>query len=148
EHQFLGHFLGVQAKLKSYQGPDYSEDALVEADKIIKQINRQFPHQAAKHRDYLGRAAAETRFLMAERRWKRAQYYRRLGQNRAAGMSYRQLLDEFADTPFAQQAQIELAQVATEPPKPPQRLSWLVNAFPSHEDTKPLIATAPANTRR
>jgi outer membrane protein assembly factor BamD (BamD/ComL family) len=49
EHQFRAHLLGVQAKLRSYQGSDYSGIPLDEAEKLIKQIRRQFPHEAEKN---------------------------------------------------------------------------------------------------
>jgi hypothetical protein len=43
EHQFSAHFLGLKTKLMSYLGPNYSTNVLDDAEKLIKQMRRQFP---------------------------------------------------------------------------------------------------------
>jgi outer membrane protein assembly factor BamD (BamD/ComL family) len=141
EHQFRAHFLGLKAKLESYQGSDYSADALNEAEKLIKQIHKQFPNEADQERQYLSRAYAKVRYQKAEREWKMARYYDRRGEYRAARFHYDILVNQYTQTPFADRARERIAAVADEPDVPPQRLSWLVNIFPDDEDVRPLIAT-------
>jgi len=143
EHQFRAHLLGVKAKLLSYQGPDYSGDPLDEAEKLIKQIRRQFPREAEGEREYLARAYAEVRFKQAEREWHMARYYDRRGENGAARFYYDLIAADFSETPFAPRAEERLVAIRGEPDIPPQHLTWLVEMFPEQEDVKPLMATAP-----
>lgn len=143
EHQFRAHLLGVKAKLLSYEGPDYSGDPLDEAEKLIKQIHRQFPREAAEERDYLTRAFAEVRYKKAEREWSMARYYSRRGEYGAARFYYDVLAKEYSQTPFAEQAQESIAAIADKPDVPPQRLKWLVDVFPEEENVQPIIATSP-----
>jgi outer membrane protein assembly factor BamD (BamD/ComL family) len=135
--------LGVKAKLLSYEGPDYSGDPLDDAEKLLKQIQRQFPREAARERDYLARAYAEVRYKQAEREWSMARYYSRRGEYRAARFHYDLLRKEYSETPFAEQAQERVAAIADKPDVPPQRLQWLVDAFPEEENVKPIIASSP-----
>jgi len=148
EHQFRAHMLGVKAKLESYQGPDYSGDPLDEAEKLIKQIHRQFPHEVAQEREYLTRAYAEVRKKKAEREWHMAQYRDRRGEYGAARFYYNQLARNYGDTPLAERARLRITEVANEPDVPPQRLSWLVSMFPDQDDLKPLMATADSGETR
>jgi outer membrane protein assembly factor BamD (BamD/ComL family) len=148
EHQYRAHLLGLKSKLLSYQGTDYSGVPLDEAEKLIKQIQRQFPQESAQEREYLARAYAEVRFKKAEREWKLAQYYDRRGEYGAARFHYDILAGDFAETPFAGQARSRLGEVADKPAVPPQRLQWLVEAFPKEQNSKPLIATSDSGKTR
>jgi len=148
EHQFRAHLLGVKAKLLTYEGPDYSGDPLDDAEKLIKQIRRQFPHEASRERDYLARAYAEVRYKKAEREWNMAKYYDRRGEYGAARYHYSLLDRDFTNTPFAERARSRMAETSNEPDVPPQRLAWVVKMFPEQEDVKPMIATANSGTTR
>jgi len=148
EHQFLAHLLGVKAKLESYQGPDYSGDPLDEAEKLIKQIYRQFPHETAKEREHLARTHAEVRKKKAEREWYMAQYRDRRGEYGAARFHYNLLARNYGDTPLARQAKQRITEVADKPDVPPQRFSWLVNMFPEQDGVKPLMATVDSDASR
>ena len=148
EHQYRAHLLGLKAKLLTYEGTDYSGAPLDEAEKLIKQIQRQFPQEAAREREYLARAYAEVRFKKAEREWSLAQYYDRRGEYGAARFYYDILTKEFAETPFAEKARSRMGEVANEPAVPPQRLQWLVEAFPKEENSKPLMATSDPGKKR
>lgn len=149
EHQFRAHFLGLKAKLLSYQGTEYSGVPLDEAEKLIRQIQRQFPREAAQEREYLTRAYAEVRFKKAEREWNLAQYYDRRGEYGAARFYYDSLVNDYAETPFSGRAKSRMDEIADKPEVPPQRLQWLVDAFPKEQNSKPLIATSdPGRTRR
>lgn len=148
EHQFRAHLLGVKAKLQSYLGPDYSGDPLDEAEKLIKQIHRQFPREADKEREYLTRAYAEVRKKKAEREWYLAQYRDRRGEYGAAKFHYNLLARDYRDTPLAARAKQRIVEVADKPDVPPQRLGWLVNMFPQRDDVKPLMATADSGATR
>ena len=142
EHQFSAHYLGLKAKLESYLGPDYSGEALDEGEKLIKQMRRQFPTDAAKEKEYLDRAAAEVRYRKAEKLFYFARYHDRRGEHRAASRRYHQIATEFPDTPFATEAEQRLQKIQGLPPVPPQQLPWLINLFPQSDKVKPIIEAA------
>ncbi len=150
EHQFHAHMLGLKSKLQSYQGSDYSGVPLDEAEKLIKQIRRQFPNESAREREYLARAYAEVRFKQAEREWKMANYYDARKDYGAAKFYYSLLVREYDETPLAEKAQTRLAEIQGEPDEPDQPLEWLVDMFPAQDNVQPLIATQPNgdSTRR
>jgi outer membrane protein assembly factor BamD (BamD/ComL family) len=139
EHQFLAHFLGLKAKLNSYSGPAYGGTALDEAEKLVKQMRRQFPQEAEREREFLERAAAEIRFRKAERLAFLARYYDNRAEYRAAAHYYGRVIREFEDTPLAQQAEQRVAQIGGLPPVPAQQMEWLVNLFPESDEVKPLL---------
>jgi len=142
EHQFDAHYFGLKAKLNSYRGSDYEGSSLDEGEKLIKQMRRMFPTQAAEEREFLDRAFAEIRYKKAERTWKSAEYYDRRGEYLAARFYYYDLLREYDDTPFAQRTQQRLAEIANEPDIPPQKLKWLVDLFPESDKLKLILDKA------
>jgi outer membrane protein assembly factor BamD (BamD/ComL family) len=142
EHQFSAHYLGLKAKLESYLGPDYSGEALEEGEKLIKQMRRQFPTEAAQEKDYLDRAAAEIRFQKAKKLFFFARYHDRRREFRAAARRYQQIITEFPDTPFSEKAQQRLEQIQGLPPVPPPQLPWLIGLFPQSDKVKPIIEAA------
>jgi outer membrane protein assembly factor BamD (BamD/ComL family) len=143
EHQFLAHYLGVQSKLRSYEGPEYSGVPLDQAEELVKQIRRQFPADYEQQRDHIDRMYAEIRFRQAEREWSTARYYEAQQAYAAAKFYYDILLDDFSDTPFAEKARERVAEIAGLPPRPEQKLQWLVEMFPERGIQKPLVASGP-----
>jgi outer membrane protein assembly factor BamD (BamD/ComL family) len=139
EHQFLAHFLGLKAKINSYSGPAYGGTCLDEAEKLIKQMRRQFPQESEREREYLERAAAEIRYHKAERLAFLARYYDNRAEYRAATHYYARVVREYDDTPHAAQANDRIAAITGLPPVPPQKMQWLVNLFPESDDVKPLL---------
>lgn len=146
EHQFMAHYLGIQAKLLSYRGPDYTGETLEEAEKLIRQVRRQFPQQMKQHEDELNRAFREVRYRKAQREWRMAQFYQRRKEFGAARLYYDVLISEYADTPFADDARRELDKIVDLPLTPPQRFTWLVNLFPDNGQPKPLTTVSSGDT--
>lgn len=144
EHQFLAHFLGVKAKLSCYDGPAYSGAPLDEAEKLIKQMWRQFPLESEKEREYLERAAAEVRLRKAQRLEFLAQYHDRRGEYRAARHYYAGIVDDFADTPLANRAETRMTEIASLPAVPPQRAQWLVDLLPETDNVRTLLEATEA----
>lgn len=142
EHQFLAHFLGIKAKLNSYQGPAYGGTALDETEKLIKQTRRQFPQEAEQEREFLDRAAAEVRYRKAEQLMYLGQFYDRRREYRAAQHYYQRVVREYPDTPLAAQASQRMEGIAGLPPVPPRPLPWLVALFPESDKVKPLLKAA------
>ena len=148
EHQYRAHLLGLKSKLLTYEGTDYSGAPLDEAEKLVKQIQRQFPQESGKEREYLTRAYAEVRFKKAEREWSLGQYYDRRGEYGAARFYYEILAKDFSETPFAERARSRMGEIADKPAVPPQRFQWLVEAFPKEDNAKPLMATSGSSPKR
>ncbi|RMF37264.1 MAG: outer membrane protein assembly factor BamD [Planctomycetota bacterium] len=137
EHLFNAMFLEMQCRLASYQGPRYSSEPLTQAQDLIKKMYRQFPADAQQREKELREAYARVRYLMAERVWNQAKYRRARQEYGAARFHYQRLLSEYADTPFAQQAQAELEALAGLPDDPPQRMKTLVWLFGAQTDDRP-----------
>ncbi len=148
EHQFMAHYLGVQAKLRGYRGPRYTGNALEQADKLVKQIRRQFPKELPEHEEELDRAYREIRYLLAEREWTMAQFYLRQHEYGAARFYCDIILEQYGDTPFAAKAREQVGGIAGKPSSPPQRLAWLVDLFPETETPHPIMASAPGDTKK
>jgi outer membrane protein assembly factor BamD (BamD/ComL family) len=139
EHQFTAHFLGLKAKLSSYLGPNYTANSLDEAEKLLKQMRRQFPRDCQREREFLERCSAEIRYKKAEKLMSFARFYDSRAEYRAAAHYYKRAITEFNDTPFARQAEERVAQISDKPPVPAQQAQWLVNLFPETDDAKPLL---------
>ncbi len=139
EHQFQAHFLGLKAKLEAYQGPDYSADAILGAEKLVEQIRKQFPREAQTEREYLDREAARIRYLRAERDWLMAQRFDQRAEYGAAKHYYAALIESYPETPFGERAQQRMNEITGQPDVPEQPLSWLVAMFPDEKDIKPRL---------
>jgi len=136
EHQFNAQFLELQSLLLSYLGPDYTDTPLLEAEKRVKSILRLFPTEAASKQLELREAATKIKFFMAEREWSSGQYRLRQGENLAARMYFQKILEQYPDTPFADQAKELVAELDGKPDRPPQRFKPLVKLFRAESDKR------------
>jgi outer membrane protein assembly factor BamD (BamD/ComL family) len=142
EHQFLANFLGLKAKMKCYIGPEYSDSALDEGEKLIKHMWRAYPQEAEKEREYLERVAAEIRYRKAEKLHHWAEYYDRRREYRAAGHYYARVAKEYEDTQFAQRASSRLGEIEGLPPVPAQMFESLVKLIPTSDKIQPMVDAA------
>lgn len=139
EHQFTAHYLGMKAKLQGYLGPNYGAKSLDEAEKLIKQMRRQFPRESAAEQTYLDKEAARIRFLKAEKLMVTAQYYDFRAEYKAAIMYYQKVIRDFGDTPLAEKAQARIPEIANLPPKPQQYAPWLVDLLPKRDKIQRML---------
>ena len=137
EHQFNAQFLELQSLLESYQGPNYSSIPLTEAQKRVKQIVKQFPQEASTREQELNEAYSKIRFQMAERVWYQADYRYRRSEMGAAKFHYQRILDEYEDTPFADQSRERLAKIEGLPDDPPQHFKSLIWLFNAKDEERP-----------
>ncbi|MBX3420196.1 MAG: outer membrane protein assembly factor BamD [Pirellulaceae bacterium] len=135
-HQFKAQYLELQSLLLSYMGPEYSDSPLIEADKRAKAIVRLFPQEANERQLELREAMVKINYLMAERQWRSAEYRFLQGENRSARMYLQQLLDDYPDTPFAEQAREKLAELNGKPDRPPQRFTPLIKLLRADADDR------------
>ncbi len=137
-HQFDAHFLGLKSVLETYNGPQYDGQALEESEKLIKTITRQFPEQAKEQKEYLNRVYAEIRYKEAERLWVSGTFRKNRGENLAAVHYFDEILTEYSDTPFGDQATLARAAISDLPPQPTQHLKWLADLVPHNDKVSQL----------
>lgn len=135
DFQFEAHLLGLQAKMRRYQGPDYDGTPLEEAQKLAKQLHSQFAGRlTAEEKDRLTRTRSELVRAIAERDLSMAQHYEKTKHYQSARYYYQQIAQNYPDTPLAGEARTRLAQIADEPDAPEERLAWLVDMFPENPE--------------
>ncbi|MEM9646435.1 MAG: tetratricopeptide repeat protein, partial [Planctomycetota bacterium] len=132
EHLFLAHLLGIRCKLEVYAGPNYSASALDAAAKLVKQTRQRFPDkmQDQDNADLVARAAAEIAYLKAEKLFERAEYRDKQKRFGSAASYYQNILNNYGDTPFADQARARMAAIADKPAVPAKRMAWLQSLLP------------------
>ena len=130
-HQFDAHLFGVKAALMSYQGADYSSEPLDKAEKMLKQMTRQFRDKAEGEKTQIENAMKEVRYRRAEKEFAIATFRYNKQEARAARMHCVKILSEFSDTPFADKAKEMMEKTGGMPAEPIQQLSWLADLFPS-----------------
>jgi len=133
-HQFQAHILNIQCKLKLYQGSDYDQTPLDDAEKMIKTVRRQFPQEAAKEIDYLDKTAKDIRLKKAQAEYELAQFYDGRGEARAAQIYYEKVAKNFHDTSLAENSKQRITELAGKPPVPEDRFAWVTGWFGKPED--------------
>ena len=117
--QLQSHLLGVQCKLLKYQGPGYNSKPLEEANQLIDQTLAQFTNELGDERERLVKAKAEVRAEQATRDIQLAQYWDKGDHYGAARIYYAQVLKDYPQTPFADEAKTRLAALEGKPTEPP-----------------------------
>ncbi|MBN1852273.1 MAG: outer membrane protein assembly factor BamD [Pirellulales bacterium] len=150
EHQLMAHLLGLQCKIRKYQGPEYDPAPLEEAEQLIKQLKLQFGAQLDEEdRQRVDVIAAQIAHHRALRDWHMAQYYDKSDHFGAARFYYARVANNFPSTKMGQSAQDRLAEISGRPDSPPERLSWLIEMFPEdRERTEMNIKTADQSVLR
>lgn len=147
-HQFAAHKMGLQVKIKLYQGPNYDAGPLDDAEEIVNQMYRQFPSEAKEDAEFLSKAFKDVRMNRAIRAMKIAQYRDTRKEYGAARAQYERVAREFSDTSLAQDAETRLAQIDGRPDLPPQRLQMLAKPFERDEGRQTPLLTGRGVTRR
>jgi outer membrane protein assembly factor BamD (BamD/ComL family) len=138
-HQFDAHFLGAKAALLAYQGPQYSSEPLEQADKLLKQMVRQFSKQSSERKEPIAEMLAEVKYRQAERLYDEATYRNNKQEYAAAIVYCDRILDNYQDTPFAEKAQETIDEADGKPSVPTPYLQWMTYAFPSRDKVTPLL---------
>ena len=138
-HQFDAHFLGAKSALLAYQGPQYSSEPLEQADKLLKQMVRQFSKQASERKEPIAEMLAEVKYRQAERLYDEATYRNNKQEYAAAIVYCDRILDNYSDTPFAEKAQQIIDKAEGKPSVPTPYLHWMTYAFPTRDKVTPLL---------
>ncbi len=135
-HQKDAHLLGIQVKLRRYQGPMYDGKPLKEAEELIDQTIAQFGSELGDERDRLLTAKAEIHAQQALRTYTIAQFYDNGKYYRAARIYYADLAEKYPQTQLAQLARQRLETIRGEPDFPPDRFALLAEIFDGKDPNK------------
>jgi outer membrane protein assembly factor BamD (BamD/ComL family) len=135
EHQFEAHVLGLQSKLRKYQGADYDGAPLEEAEKLVKQLRTNFSgDMAVEDRERLRQVQAQLAAAQAERTMQMAKYYDGTKNYGPARDYYNELIAQHPSSPLAEEARTRLAAIQDLPAIPEKPLEWLVEQFPESRE--------------
>ncbi len=125
EHQYVAHVLGLQSKLRRYQGPDYDPQPLDDADEVAAQLLAQFSRELADERDRVIEARAWVRAAKAQREFLIAEYYYKSKYYGASRIYYNEVAQAYPDTKLAQAARDRIEEVKDKPPSPKKHFAWI-----------------------
>jgi hypothetical protein len=135
ELQFEAHLLGLQAKLRKYQGEDYDGTPLEESKLLVKQLRSQFDGRlSAEDKERLATVAGQLNLELATRDYRMATYYDKKKEYGAAKFVYGELIKKYPDTELAKQARDRVAMIAGEPERPPKRLAFIIDRLPENRE--------------
>ena len=143
EHQYKAHVLGIQAKIRRYQGPQYEGTCLHEAKDLIEQTTRQFKELSVEDRTRLQKLHAQVSSNLARRDLELAEFYSTKGYHGAARSYYNQVLDEYPHTDVAQKAESQIEEIKDESQNPTPRFVWISSLFPESRKDPLVLERAP-----
>lgn len=143
DHQYDAHILGLQCKLRKYQGPDYDGTPLEESQVLVKQLKVQFSGQLdGDQRERLAEVDAMLKKEIATRDFQMAQHFDGIEEYGSARMYYARVMKEYPQTPLAEQSKVRLAEIGGEPERPTSMFEPVLELLPENsERTK--MATVP-----
>jgi outer membrane protein assembly factor BamD (BamD/ComL family) len=107
------HLLGLQAKLQAYQGPGYEGSVLEEASVLADQVLVQFPDQLSREEESrVEKTRQEIATELADRHWKRAEFYAKGKHYTSARIYYALVAREYPETQLAQAARQRYQEIA------------------------------------
>ncbi len=143
EHQYDAHLLGLQSKLRMYQGPDYDGTPLEDAKRLIKQLKVQFASELnQQERQRLVEVEAQLNKQLVMREWRMAQYYDDTRHYDSARFYYARVMRKYPDSEMASRARERMAALADSPGHPVSRFAWLIDRLPQNAEYK-AIAQVP-----
>jgi outer membrane protein assembly factor BamD (BamD/ComL family) len=148
DHQYDAHILGLQCKLRKYQGPDYDGKPLEESQVLVKQLKVQFSGQLdADQRERLAEIDGMLKKELATRDYQMAQHFDGIKHYGSARIYYARVMNEYPNTPLAEQSKVRLAEIGGEPETPTSIIEPVLEFLPENSErtkmaTVPLIQPA------
>jgi|GEM_PF-87873 DNA repair protein RecO (recombination protein O) len=115
DSEFLmqAHLLGLQSKLRAYQGPGYEGGVLDDAEVLADQILVQFPDQLDKdEQERVVKVRAEVAAQQAMRHWNRAEFYSKGKHYTSARIYYALIARDYPKTQLAEASREKLNLIA------------------------------------
>jgi len=129
KYQMQAHLLGLQSKMRIYQGPLYDARALKDASEIAEQTHTQFRGRLGDEETHVEQARTTIYLQKAEREWALGQYYDGKKYYGAAKQYYNYVKDHYPRTPYAEQARLRIEQIRDKPDVPTNHFKWLTQIF-------------------
>lgn len=145
KHLFDAHLMGLQAALQSYAGPEYSQEPLDKAEKLLKSIVK-FPEEARREKEAIDQAYTDLQNYRAGYEYNRAMFRYNRGEGKAARIYCEKILENYSNTAFAQPARELMAKLEGMPEAPTRYLQSLTTLFPENDKFKPLLRPLPAES--
>jgi outer membrane protein assembly factor BamD (BamD/ComL family) len=131
DHQMLAHVLGMQAKMRVYQGDMYDKTALKEAHEIADSALSQFGPKLGDEQARMVQSRNQIIEKEANSQYVIGQYYEKNKYYRAARVYYTTVVEEYPRTQKADLAKQRLAAIQNEPDEPTNHFKWLIDLFPA-----------------
>jgi TolA-binding protein len=143
DHQFEAHVLGLQSKLRKYQGSSYDDTPLREAKLLAKQLKIQFAGKLKPdQREEIVEIEAQLNKELANREFNMAKHYDDLKEYGSAKFYYAQVLKDYPQTPLAEESRTRLAAMGALPDRPSSYLDPILNLMPQSAERQ-AIAQVP-----
>jgi outer membrane protein assembly factor BamD (BamD/ComL family) len=129
---------GIDARMKSYEGPDYDASGLEKARELVGNTMRMFPDRPVTEKMYL--TLDHINDALAEKTYHIGMQYKRMNKVASAEYYLGKVPQRWPNSPWAVKAKSELAQLAKMPRKPskPSRIIIPPGA------TDPFMSAGPA----
>jgi outer membrane protein assembly factor BamD (BamD/ComL family) len=135
ELQYEAHLLGLEAKLRKYQGENYDGTPLEEAKVLVKNLNTQFASRLPpEEKKRLATREAWLNREVASRDFRMAGYYDRKKDYGAAKHYYASVMEKFPDTDLGQKSKERYAEIKGQPENPAKPLGFLVDLLPENRE--------------
>ncbi|MFO0947133.1 MAG: outer membrane protein assembly factor BamD [Planctomycetota bacterium] len=148
EHAPRAYFLGSQAYLRAYRGPNYDGVDLESAARLTKAALSRSSELPEEQRSRLEQDMRIIHIERAKRDFRTGEHYLQLRKPAAARMYFQRVIENFSDTDWARRAEEEIAKIdqrAKQPPGLMTRMNTRVrNWFTSEEPEKKIAGSTPA----
>jgi TolA-binding protein len=143
DHQYDAHILGLQCKLRKYQGPSYDGTPLEESQVLVKQLKVQFSGQLdPEQRERLAEVDGMLKKELATRDFQMAQHFDGIEEYGSARIYYARVMKEYPQTPLAEQSKIRLVEIGGEPDRPTSMIEPVLELLPENAE-RAAIAQVP-----
>jgi outer membrane protein assembly factor BamD (BamD/ComL family) len=129
QHQMNAHILGLQAKMRMYQGTSYDETPLKDSAKLARQTLTQYGAKLGDERRRIAESEAMISEEQANREFTLGKYYENRKFYGAARIYYKSVIDDFPGTQKAKEAQARFEAIRDKPSEPPGDFAWLTGMF-------------------
>jgi outer membrane protein assembly factor BamD (BamD/ComL family) len=144
DHQFEAHILGLQSKLRKYQGASYDDTPLREAKLLAKQLKIQFAGKMKPdQREEIVEIEARLNKELANREFNMAKHYDDLDEYGAAKFYYVEVLKHYPQTPLAEESRTRLAAIGGLPDRPTSSLDPVLNLLPENAERRAIAQVPP-----
>ncbi len=129
EFQPQAHLLGMQAKLRSYQGPNYDAKPLHDAQKLGRTLQTQYLAQLPTERENIQQAMKSIEAQLAERDYALGEFYNTTHHYAASKFYYSEVVKQYPQTKFADLAKTRIDEVKDKPQEPKNEIEWIASKF-------------------